>query len=323
MRLRYDSAADTGLADPAGFGRVAVLTGGSSAERDLSLLTGAAVLAALRYRGVDVQAFDPAVRPLTELVQAGFTRAFIALHGPGGEDGTVQGALEYLGIPYTGSGVAGSATAMDKLRTKRLALAVGIPTADYVVLKQAADLQVALERLGLPLMVKPATQGSSVGMSKVERASELEAAFAAAAEIDDSVIAECWIGGHEYTVGLIKGRALPAVRVAPDACHRGEAGYLRSGTHHHCPAGLSASAEAHLAQLALAAFAVTGVEGVGSADFIADTTGRPLLLEIDAVPGMAGQDLLPEAARAAGMDFDELAWEVLSTSLCRIPRGTA
>ncbi|HTY50807.1 MAG TPA: D-alanine--D-alanine ligase [Steroidobacteraceae bacterium] len=324
MHLVFDGSADTTLADPAGFGRVAVLAGGSSAEREVSLAGAEAVLAALRRLGVDAQAFDPAVRPLAELPRLGVARAFIMLHGPGGEDGALQGALEHLGIPYTGSGVAGCATVMDKLRTKRLAAAVGIATADYLVLEGPEDLQPALERLGLPLMVKPATQGSSVGMSKVERAADLPAAFAAAAEIDTRVFAESWIGGHQYTVGLLKGRALPAVRVqTPRPFLDYEAKHLDADTRRLCPCGLSSAAESHLAQLALAACAVTGAEGWASADFVADATGRPLLLEINAVPGMTGRSLLPAAAGAAGLDFGALVWEVLSTSLCRSPRELA
>src|SRR5215472_833836 len=195
MRLSYQPAQLTRVTDPKDFGRVAVMLGGDSSEREISLLTGNAVLEALKRRGVDAHAFDPRDLPLGELTRQRFARVWIALHGPGGEDGTLQGALEYLGVPYTGSGVMGSAIGMDKLRTKRLALAGGVPTADFVVLRGAQDFELALERLKLPMIVKPATQGSSVGMTKVDRAADLPAAFAAAAGLETQVFAEPWITG--------------------------------------------------------------------------------------------------------------------------------
>ena len=207
MHLRHDERGRRRITDPAEFGRVAVLLGGSSAEREISLLSGNAVLAALRGRGVDAHGFDPAERDLMELRGAGFARAWIALHGPGGEDGTAQGALEFLGIPYTGSGVTGSAIAMDKLRTKRLAAAVGVPTPEFVVLRTSADLEVALERLGVPMIVKPASQGSSVGMTRVEQAAELPAAWRAATQHEPVAFAEPWITGGEYTVAMLQGAA--------------------------------------------------------------------------------------------------------------------
>src|ERR1700731_507336 len=200
MRLTYEPRQLRRVTSAKEFGRVAVLFGGDSAEREISLLSGNAVLEALQRRGVAAQAFDPRERSLSELVAEQVSRVWIALHGPGGEDGTLQGALEYLGIPYTGSGVMGSAIGMDKLRTKRLALAVGVATADYVVLRGPQDFEIAVERLGLPLIVKPATQGSSVGMSKVEKATDLPAAHEAAARIESAVFAEAWITGKEYTV---------------------------------------------------------------------------------------------------------------------------
>ncbi|HXN10950.1 MAG TPA: D-alanine--D-alanine ligase, partial [Steroidobacteraceae bacterium] len=196
------------MSAPEQFGRVAVLYGGSSSEREISLLTGAAVHAALQRRGVAAQLFDPGTQPLAGLLSERIERVWIALHGPGGEDGTVQGALEFLGIPYTGSGVLGSAIGMDKLRTKRLAQAAGVPTAEFVVLREPADLEVALEQLGLPLIVKPGSQGSSVGMARVEQAAELEGAWAAARRFDPVVFAEPWITGAEYTVGILKDAAL-------------------------------------------------------------------------------------------------------------------
>ncbi len=318
MRLHYDPTWLRRVTDPKDFGRVAVLFGGDSTEREISLLSGNAVLAGLQRRGVDAHAFDPRDRALTALLDERFDRVWIALHGPGGEDGTLQGALEYLGVPYTGSGVMGSAIGMDKLRTKRLAQAIGVATADYVVMHGPQDFDVAIERLGLPLIVKPATQGSSVGMSKVERESDLPAAYATAAAVESSVFAEPWITGKEYTVAILQGQALPSIRIeTPKAFYDYEAKYLRDDTRYFCPSGLSSQAEQHLANLALAAFDAVGASGWGRADFMADATGRPLLLEINTIPGMTSHSLVPMAARAVSIDFDELVWRVLETSLTR------
>lgn len=321
MRLDHDPDRLRAITDAREFGRVAVMFGGFSSEREISLLTGRAVLAALQRRGVDAHGFDPRERPLTDLVATRFDRVWIALHGPGGEDGTVQGALECLGIPYTGSGVQGSAIGMDKLRTKRLAAAVGIQSAPSAVLASEADLDRALEELGLPLIVKPATQGSSVGMTRVERAEELLPAYRAAAAVDRSVFAEAWITGAEYTVGILQGQALPSIRIeTPKTFYDYEAKYFRDDTRYHCPSGLAPEAERHLAALALAAFEAAGAEGWGRVDFMADRAGRPLLLEINTVPGMTDHSLVPMAARAVGIDFDTLVWKVLETSLVRTPK---
>lgn len=321
MNLTHDRARLRRIASASDFGKVAVLYGGTSTERAVSLVSGAAVLAALQRRGIDATGVDPRDEPVAALRQRGFDRAFIVLHGPGGEDGSVQGALEMLGLPYTGSGVLGSALGMDKLRTKRLAAALGVMTAESVVLRTVADCALALERLGLPLIVKPATQGSSVGMSKVTTAAEMEPAFRAAAAVDDAVFAEKWITGAEYTVAVLHRRVLPAIRIeAANAFYDYEAKYHRNDTKYHCPAGLSAQAEAHMASLALAAFDAVGAEGWGRVDFMADHTGRPLLLEINTVPGMTDHSLVPMAAKAAGIDFDELCWQVLETSFVREPR---
>ncbi len=318
MRLSYDPKALRRARAPGEFGRVAVLFGGDSSEREISLLTGNAVLAALKGRGVDAHAFDPGERALTELLGERFARVWIALHGPGGEDGTLQGALEYLGVPYTGSGVMGSAIGMDKLRTKRLALAAGVPTADFVILKGAEDFAPTLERLKLPLIVKPATQGSSVGMTKVERAGDLPAAYAAAAQFETLVFAEPWLTGSEYTVAILQGAALPSIRIeTPKTFYDYEAKYFRDDTRYFCPSGLSAPVEAHLASLALAAFEACGAGGWGRADFMMDAAGRPQLLEINTIPGMTGHSLVPMAARAVGIDFPELCWRVLETSFTR------
>jgi len=307
---RTESAAD--------FGKVAVLLGGRSSEREISLLSGRAVLAALTRRGVDARAFDPAEAPLASLTSESFDRAFVALHGPGGEDGTVQGALEWLGLPYTGSGVLGSAIGMDKLRTKLLALASGLATPPFHVLRGADDCRRAVAELGLPLAVKPATQGSSVGMAKVERAEEMPAAWRAASALDPVVIAEPWIAGQELTVGVLQGEALPAIRIeTPRSFYDYQAKYFAEDTRYHVPCGLDAAAEQLLRQAALDAFHAVGAQGWGRADFMMAADGVPLLLEINTVPGMTDHSLVPMAARAVGIDFDELVWRVLETSFAR------
>jgi D-alanine-D-alanine ligase len=320
MKLTHDRSRLRRITEASDFGKVAVLYGGVSAERAVSLVSGTAVLAGLKRRGIDAHGIDPRDVPLAGLAGQGFDRVWIALHGPGGEDGTVQGALEVLGLPYTGSGVLGSALGMDKLRTKRLAQALGVMTADSFVLRSVGDCPLAQERLGLPLIVKPATQGSSVGMTKVTRPEDMVAAYRAAAAVDDVVFAEKWITGGEYTVAVLHRRVLPAIRIeTANAFYDYEAKYQRNDTKYHCPAGLSAQAEAHMASLALAAFDAVGAEGWGRADFMADHTGRPLLLEINTVPGMTDHSLVPMAAKAAGIDFDELCWQVLETSFVREP----
>ena len=322
MRLAHNPTALRRVSGAKEFGRVAVLFGGDSSEREISLLTGQAVLEALVGRGIDAHAFDPRDRSLAELVDQRFDRVWIALHGPGGEDGTVQGALEYLGIPYTGSGVLGSALGMDKLRTKRLAQAIGVATAEYAVLRGPQDFELAVERLRLPMIVKPASQGSSVGMTKVVRESELPAAYTAAAAVDTTVFAESWIIGREYTVAILQGRALPSIRIeTPQSFYDYEAKYFRDDTRYFCPSDLSAPAEQHLANLALAAFEAAGAEGWGRADFMMDAAGRPLLLEINTVPGMTSHSLVPMAARAIDVQFDELVWRVLETSFTRQAAG--
>src|SRR5262245_64359185 len=323
MRLKYDPTALKQVSEPKTFGRVAVLFGGDSTEREISLLSGNAVLAALKRSRVDAHAFDPRDKALPRLSEERFDRVWIALHGPGGEDGTLQGALEYLGIPYTGSGVMGSAIGMDKLRTKRLAQAVGIPTTEYLVLRSPADLDNCIERLGLPLIVKPATQGSSVGMTKVEQADQLLGAYQAAAMLEPDVFAEPWITGGEYTVAVLQGRALPSIRIeTPATFYDYQAKYFRSDTKYFCPSGLSNEAEKHPANLSLATFAAVGAEGWGRADFMMDKAGRPFLLEINTVPGMTDHSLVPMAARALDISFGQLAWQVLETSFTRSRIGS-
>jgi D-alanine-D-alanine ligase len=300
------------------FGRVAVLMGGDSVEREISLLTGKAVLEALVDSGVDAVAFDPSGHALAELVAAGFDRAWIALHGPGGEDGALQGALEWLGLPYTGSGVLGSAIGMDKLRTKRLAQAAGVATPPWMELAGATDFERAVTELGLPMAVKPATQGSSVGMSRVAAAVDLPAAWRAAAALDPVVIAERWIAGGEYTVGVLQGEALPAIRIeTPRPFYDYQAKYFADDTRYLIPCGLAPDAEAALQKSALATFSATAASGWGRVDFVMDEAGKAMLLEINTVPGMTSHSLVPMAARAAGTDFAALAWRILETSFAR------
>jgi D-alanine-D-alanine ligase len=317
-RLRATGKGFRRIRDAADFGRVAVLMGGSSAEREISLLTGNAVLEALVARGVQATAFDPRELPLTELVATGCDRVFIALHGPGGEDGAVQGALEWLGVPYTGSGVLGSVVGMDKLRTKQLAQAAGVATPPWILLGGAPDFERAVRELGLPIAVKPASQGSSVGMSRVENASELPTAWRAASSLDPVVIAEQWMTGAEYTVGILQGEALPAIRIeTPRTFYDYQAKYFAEDTRYLIPSGLVAAAESGLQQAALATFAATGAAGWGRVDFVAGEDGVPLLLEINTVPGMTSHSLVPMAAAARGIDFQELAWRILETSFAR------
>jgi len=299
------------------FGKVGVMLGGRSAEREISLKSGAAVLAALRRRGVDAHAFDPAEHTLAELERAGFERVFVILHGRGGEDGTLQGALELMGIPYTGSGVMASALGMDKWRTKLVWQGAGLPVPDYRLLNAQSDFEAVERELGLPLFVKPACEGSSVGVSKVKTAGGLRAAYAEAARHDTLVLAERYIGGGEYTVAILgegaQMQALPVIRIVPATeFYDYEAKYLRDDTRYLCPAGLSAEMETTLRDLARRAFAVLGCRGWGRVDILLDDDGSPQLLEINTAPGMTDHSLVPMAARAAGIDFDELCLRILA-----------
>jgi D-alanine-D-alanine ligase len=317
-RLRATGSEFRRVTDAAAFGQVAVLMGGLSAEREISLLTGGAVLKALLERGVRADSFDPSQRRLTDLVAAGCERVWIALHGPGGEDGAVQGALEWLGVPYTGSGVLGSAVGMDKLRTKLLAQAAGVATPPWTLLAGAADFPRALDDLGLPMAVKPASQGSSVGMSRVESAAELPTAWRTAAALDPVVIAERWIMGRELTVGILQGEALPAIAIeTPRSFYDYQAKYFADDTRYLIPCGLPAADEAAMQAAALATFAATAASGWGRVDFMMGDDGVPLLLEINTVPGMTSHSLVPMAAKAAGIDFNELVWRILETSFAR------
>src|ERR1700691_1289601 len=279
--LKTNNAAGRAQA-AADFGKVAVLLGGDSSEREISLLSGNAVLSALKRRGVDAQAFDPRDRPVEALRSEGFERAWIALHGPGGEDGLMQGALEWLGIPYTGSGVLASALTMDKLKTKRVVVGAGYAAPDYAVLSSTKDLPGALERIGLPMMVKPASQGSSVGITKVKSATELGKAYAEASAIDPIVFAEAFVTGDEFTVGVLHDAGLPSIRIQPATeFYDYQAQYFRNDTQYHCPSGLDTTAEAELQAAALAAFRVTDCVGWGRVDFMRDrATGKFYFIEI-------------------------------------------
>ena len=297
------------------FGKVAVLLGGRAAEREISLKSGAAVLDALRRSGVDAHPIDPDATVLQRLRAEGFDRAFIILHGRGGEDGVIQGALETIGMPYTGSGVLGSALGMDKYRCKLVWTARGLPTADLVLLAGEEDL-VAAAGLGFPLMVKPAHEGSSIGMSRVEEAGALAQAWRAAAQYDALVIAEGWIQGPEYTCAILGREALPLIRLeTPNAFYDFEAKYQAESTRYHCPCGLPSELELRYRAMALDAFDAAGASGWGRVDFMVDEAGNPFLLEINTVPGMTDHSLVPMAARVAGITFDDLVFRILETSL--------
>jgi D-alanine-D-alanine ligase len=294
------------------YGKVAVLFGGSSAEREVSLMSGRAVLAALQGAGVDAHAFDPAERDLHILKEEGFERVFIALHGRGGEDGTVQGALELMGIPYTGSGVMASALAMDKWRTKMVWLAAGLPTPRYAILEADSDWDAVAAELGLPIFVKPVHEGSSMGATKVTEAGQLKAAWELAARYDDLVIAEEFIAGQELTGPFLGERALPLVRiVAPGGNYDYHNKYFTDATRYDCPCGLPPEQEARLQALILKSARVLGCRGWGRADLILAADGRPYLLEMNTAPGMTGHSLVPMAARVAGLSFDALCLAIL------------
>lgn len=294
------------------FGKVAVLLGGRSAEREVSLNSGKAVLAALLRQGVDAHAFDPAEHDLSELAAQKFDHVMIALHGRYGEDGTIQGALELMGIPYSGSGVMASALAMDKWRTKLLWLAAGVPTPDYALLTADTDFDAVVAKLGLPIFVKPAREGSSIGMSKVTEAGELKAAWQKAAEFDALVLAEQFVAGAEYTCAIVGEQVLPMIRLIPKkAFYDFEAKYLRDDTEYRVPCGLPPAQEQAIAKLAKRAFDVLGCRGWARLDVMLDAAGQPYFLEANTSPGMTDHSLVPMAARAAGMSFDQLVLTIL------------
>ncbi|GAB5604436.1 D-alanine--D-alanine ligase [Sideroxyarcus sp. TK5] len=294
------------------FGKVAVLFGGRSAEREVSLKSGAAVLAALLRSGVDVHAFDPAERELSELKRGKFDRVFVMLHGRGGEDGTVQGALELMGIPYTGSGVMASAIGMDKWRTKLIWQAAGLPIPEYEALTAPTDWNAVAEHLDLPLFMKPACEGSSVGVIKVKKVEDLPAAYAQAAKHDKVVIAESFMSGGEYTVAILNGKALPAIKIEPaNEFYDYEAKYLRDDTRYLCPCGLDVEQEAEMQHMAQLGFQLIGGQGWGRVDFLRGEDGKMYLLEVNTAPGMTDHSLVPMAARQAGIGFDQLVLQIL------------
>jgi len=296
------------------FGKVAVLMGGRSAEREISLLSGNAVLTALKEQGVNAHAFDPAEQEIAELKN--YDRAFIVLHGRGGEDGTIQGALELMHVPYTGSGVMASALGMDKWRTKLLWQASGLPVPDCVLLSADTDFAAVVQRLGLPLFVKPATEGSSIGVTKVKKASELKAAYESASRYDSLVLAERFVGGGEYTVPVLAGQALPAIRIVPTTeFYDYDAKYFRDDTRYLCPCGLADEQERVLKQLAMRAFAVLNCRGWGRIDILMGEDGNPYVLEANTVPGMTSHSLVPMGAKAQGIGFNALCLQILETTL--------
>lgn len=294
------------------FGKVAVMLGGDSAEREVSLKSGAAVLAALRAKGVDAYPFDPQEKPLEALHSENFSRVFIALHGRGGEDGSLQGALNLLNIPYTGSGVLASALAMDKWRCKLVWAAAGLPVPQYEIVTAASDFSAIEARLGLPLFVKPANEGSSIGISKVKAAGGLRAAYELAAEYDACVIAERFLAGGEFTVGILGDRALPVIRIVPQTeFYDYAAKYSRDDTEYRIPSGLGEAQEAAMRGMALRAFAALGGRGWGRVDVMLDAEGCTWCLEANTSPGMTDHSLVPMAARAAGIEFGDLVLQVL------------
>jgi len=299
----------------ADFGKVAVLMGGWSAEREVSLDSGAAVLAGLREKGVDAHGIDVGRDICRVLADGDYDRAFIIMHGRGGEDGVIQGILETLRLPYTGSGVLGSALGMDKVRCKRLWSGMGLPTPEYLLMRDEDSLDMA-GALGFPLVVKPVHEGSSIGISKAVDAESLRRGWVMARQFDDEVLAERWIEGGEYTVAILDDEALPVIRLeTPREFYDYEAKYKVDSTSYHIPCGLSADAEAGMQEIALRAFRAVGASGWGRVDFMVDGKGQPWLMEVNTVPGMTSHSLVPMAAKAAGMDFAELVWRILLDSL--------
>lgn len=305
------------------FGRVGVLYGGKSAEREVSLMSGQGVYEALRSKGVDAHLFDTGKHSLTDLAQAGFDRVFIALHGRYGEDGTLQGALELLGLPYTGSGPLGSSLAMDKIMTKKVWLHHGLPTPRFVTLHSEQDLDLAVQELGLPMIIKPPHEGSTLGVTKVESVGQLREAYRLAARFDDEVLAEQFIHGRELTVPVLgKGkhvRALPIIEiVAPGGNYDYEHKYVSDDTQYICPAQIDAALFAEISRISEQAYVTLGCEGWGRADLMLDAQGKVWLLEMNTSPGMTSHSLVPMGAKAAGMSYADLCVEILSTACCKV-----
>ncbi|WP_312327071.1 D-alanine--D-alanine ligase [Acinetobacter sp.] len=298
------------------FGKVAVLLGGKSAEREVSLDSGTAVLEALVRSGINAEAFDPQERSVTELVN--YDRAFIVLHGRGGEDGQIQGALEWLNVPYTGTGVQGSAIGMDKVKTKQVWQGSELPTAPYRIVTKDSDATDIVNALGLPFIIKPVHEGSSIGMSKVEKIEDFAEAIAKATEHDAVVMAEKWITGREYTIVVLNGQALPVIRLEPPqdvAFYDYEAKYQRNDVQYGIPCGLTEAEEQQLKALSLRAFQAVGASGWGRIDAMQDEQGNFWLLEVNTVPGMTSHSLVPKAAAAVGYSFDELCVAILEQTL--------
>ncbi|MEJ6773836.1 MAG: D-alanine--D-alanine ligase [Porticoccaceae bacterium] len=298
------------------FGRVGLLYGGTSSEREVSLMSGAAVHQALQNLGVDVVLIDAQNDLLQTLPNHKLDRVFIALHGPGGEDGTLQGALEYLGLPYTGSGVLASALAMDKLRCKQMWQGIGLATADFAVLDSQSDWTGIMQCLGGKAMVKPASEGSSIGMSRAETPEQLQLAWKQAAEFDMTVIAEPLLEGKEYTVAILGDQALPSIRIHTDEVfYDYQAKYFSDATQYQCPSDLSPERETEIRQLSMDAFNTVGCRGWGRVDLMVDSNNKFQLLEVNTSPGMTSHSLVPMAAKVAGLDFDQLALAILEESL--------
>ena len=294
-----------------------MLYGGQSAEREVSLMSGKMVLAALQKAGVDAHPVDVDGDVIERLKAEAFERAFIILHGRGGEDGTIQGALEVAGIPYTGSGVLGSALSMDKRRTKLVWNALGIPTAPASYMHAEQDLGAAAKEVGFPLVIKPVHEGSSIGVTKVGDDEELLSAWWAATRYDGEIMAEPWIDGPEYTAGILRGEPLPLIKLeTPRTFYDYEAKYADgAGTRYSCPCGLEPAAERELQQIAVRAFEAVGASGWGRVDLMCDQSGAPYFLEVNTAPGMTGHSLVPMAAEATGRSFEDLIVEILETSL--------
>lgn len=298
-------------------GKVAVLMGGLSAEREISLQSGRAILTALQNKGVDAHAVDVDENIINKLNSGNYQRAFIALHGRGGEDGTMQGLLEIMKLPYTGSGVQASSLAIDKLKTKQVWRAMGLPTPDFIILDSEESCEHALQTLGLPLIIKPVLEGSSIGMSKVEAKEEMMPAWQQAQQCGGVVIAERWIEGDEYTSAFLDDCVLPMIKLTtPHKFYDYDAKYDATDTQYICPCGLSDAREAELSELAKKAFIAVNASAWGRVDFIVDEKNQPWLIEINTVPGMTSHSLVPIAAKQAGLSFDDLVLRILSTASC-------
>ena len=301
--------------DAKDFGKVAVLMGGTAAERDISLISGKAVLQALCDQGIDAHAVDIGTDAVQQISGQGFDRVFNVLHGRGGEDGVIQGLLQAMGLPYTGSGVMGSAISMDKYRTKMIWQGLGLPTPGFVLIKDQQDLKV-VEEMGLPVMIKPAHEGSSIGMSLVKNADDLLKAWQEAARYDSHIFAERWIKGNEYTVSILQKTALPVIKLETDnVFYDYQAKYMQNDTRYLIPCGLDVQLEQDVQQLALTAFEAVGAEGWGRVDLMMDEENNPWLIEVNTVPGMTSHSLVPMAAKAAGMDFEALVWNILEQTV--------